>query len=123
MATEVTSATKKQVGCCLVGVSKGFDSSDQLSTWCRKYYPGLKFKIARLAGYAETRTDIEIGFAGQNLSTLLSFEQICLSKFLPPPSNLVERIRSGADESRNFLTPIWEYVQRHRLYRNDHGKS
>jgi hypothetical protein len=126
LATEASVATKRQIGCCLAGLSKGFLNVEELIPWCHSRYPGLKFLTAKLHGYGCGKTDIEIRFSGQEIpparGPYLGKEAIFLSQYLPVPDNLVERIQSGMDESRNFLAPVWEYVQKRKLYRNFNGK-
>ena len=120
LSTEASVATKRQVGCCLAGL-KGFLRIDEFLPWCRSKYPGLRFVSAKLCGFQRSdKADIEVRFAGQELSS--GKDDVYVPQFLPVPQDLAERIGSGSDESRNFLAPIWEYVQKHRLYRGSHGQ-
>jgi hypothetical protein len=118
LATEAFLATRKQVACCLAALTLGFSRTGELLAWCRSKYPGMRFMVAKLHGSGlEDKADIVVGFAGQELS---GKDDAHLPQFLPVPGDLAERIRSGFDESRNFLAPVWEYIQKNRLYRGPH---
>jgi len=61
------------------------------------------------------RKFIQVVFGGGKPSK--NAEGIAINNILAVPDRIVERIKSGGDESRNIPLPVWAYIQRKKLYR------
>lgn len=110
LGTEISSALGRRIGCCLSGKS----SIRGILGWCKKTYPMLKFKTAKIELTEDA--DLEILFSGQASSGRSGV--IMLPKYVPVHrDDVVARIRAGSDEARNFTASVWEYIQKKRLYR------
>lgn len=110
LGTEMSSAFGKRIGCCLSGKK----SIKEILGWCKKTYPMLKFKTAKIE--MEEDADLEILFSGQVPS--IQSKAIMLSKYIPVLSDdIIKRIQEGKDETRNFTASVWEYIQKKRMYR------
>lgn len=117
MATECRMSAGLRVACCLYGIGTDRCSTEKVKAWCSRHHPGLNFKTAQLYG-EQGSSDIEVRFSGRGLVAGKSGDVIFLSKILPVKENLVQRIQAGIDESRSFLGPVWEYIQKYKLYRS-----
>jgi hypothetical protein len=110
LGTEMSSALGRRISCCLSGKK----SVKGILGWCRKIYPMLKFKTAKIE--MSEGADMEILFSGQVSSG--KSNAIMLSRYVPVSrDDIVNRIRAGGDEARNFTASVWEYIQKKRLYR------
>ena len=114
LASESTSATRKQVACCSVGLDKEYTSPEDIRTWCLSNYPGINFQIARIDGLHQ-QEDIAITFSNNKVEKEAS--ETIFVKYLPQPVDLICRIKDGQDMSRSFCCSVWDYIQNNKIYR------
>lgn len=105
------------LGVCTGGLDKKLKTVSELVAWCRKSFPYLEFMSATLASQNSLGVvaDCHVVFASDAYCP--DGEVIVIGEFLPVPADIQARIKSGSDEARNFQAPVWEYVQKRRLYR------
>ncbi len=113
-------ANGKQVSCCTVGLDKQIPSSREIADWVRNKFPYLKFRIAvvdpdQCPEDSEKTVFVKLGIRGDTVPD--GADLIALENFAPVPVDIQERIKNGSDESRNIPAPVWNYIQRHKLYR------
>lgn len=113
------SSNGKLVSYCTIALDKKMTDHKQAIEWVRNKFSYLKFQLATVAPDVapDTSSFFQIAF-GQSRVTPQGATGIILDKFAPIPPDLKGRIKAGMDETRNFITPVWDYVQKHRLYRN-----
>jgi len=111
-----TSSTK--VSLCTIALDKTMTEAKQAIDWVRAKFPYLKFKAATLNpdSVADSQPTIQVflGVAG----VVAEGASAVTAKFTVSPPDLKLRIKSGSDESRNFVAPVWNYIQKHKLYRD-----
>lgn len=112
-------ANNKNVDFCSAAVDKKINVEDFLS-WIRKKYPDQNFIVASLNGqYFEVKRQwISVVVGEKSGQVKPGGIVLSVEKFLPSPTDIQKRIISGSDESRHFIRPVWDYLQRHRLYRS-----
>lgn len=113
------SANGKKVSCCTIGADKALSVSDTIS-WIRNKFPYLNFRIAVVdpdpcPKDSEKTVFVKLGVRGDSVPE--GADLIALENYLPVPIDLKDRIKNGSDESRNLIPSIWNYIQRHKLYR------
>lgn len=110
-------ANGNRVSLCTIALDKKLDST-QAVEWVRTKFPYLNFKVATLA--PETVPDSQqtlqvfLGTAGVVAEGAAA---VVAEKYAPAPPDIKERIKAGSDESRNFVGPVWDYIQKNKLYR------
>lgn len=117
LATDLA-AGHKQPTVCTVALDKKLTDTKELMSWIRGRYTANPFRLAAISPDAveDSYPTIKVAF-GPGAGTTGSTESVVLDKFLPVPADVKARIQGGSDESRNFPAPVWEYIQRHKLYR------
>jgi hypothetical protein len=110
--------------CCTAGLDKGLATATEAWEWTKARFPALDLKMAMFEkefDFADDDKDAvwssyTIKTGGGRVTANLGGRFIVLN-FPSVPPDLVERIKGGSNESRNFIAPIWDYLQKHRLYR------
>jgi len=113
-------ANGKQISCCTIGLDKKLSSTQDVTDWVRKKFPYLNFRIAVVdpdpcPKDSEKTVFVKLGVKGDVVPD--GADLIALESFSAVPADLLERIKNGSDESRNIPPPVWNYIQRHKLYR------
>jgi nicotinic acid mononucleotide adenylyltransferase len=92
----------------------------EAADWISSHFKKYKFRAVVLASendeFTEVNEPIVIRFKSQHAKTE-TIDVIGLDNFLPSPMDVIERIKCGHDESRNFIPAVWNYIQRKKLYR------
>lgn len=113
--------------CCTAGLDKGLQTASEAWAWMRMRFPTLNFKLAMFENEFDFAEDCHDGHAlwssytvkvGAGRVTANLGPGFVVLNFPPVPRDLEERIIGGSNESRNFIAPVWDYLQKHRLYRN-----
>ena len=111
LASFASQSLRKMVGTCTAGLDKGLDALG-IKSWCESSYPTLRFKTLGFSGCE----DVFVAFKGD--ITEGRNEVLLLNRFLRiDREGIIDKIRSGRDASRDFPSPVWEYIKRNRLYR------
>lgn len=114
------SSTGKQISHCTAALDKDLKTAPQAIEWVRAKFPYLKFKSATVAPETSTDRDvvyfIKLGVAGDTVP--IGSRMIALTDYAPVVPDLKVRIKGGSDEGRSIPFPIWNYIQKHKLYRN-----
>ena len=113
---EFSSETGKTLTVCSVALDRKL-TEGELIAWARNRYPYLKF---RLAGFELLTEDSEpplyIKFSsGKNPPS--GTEVLTINNHLSVQNEIQKKISKGSDESRNLFSGVWNYVQKHKLYR------
>jgi len=109
-------AESKEMTCCTVAIDKKM-GEDQLVEWARINYPAEDFRVASFNPYSKDRKLVyRICFGSCSLS-LSENVPINITKSVPNYMVIKERIKSGKDESKKMFHVVWEYIQKHKLYR------
>lgn len=112
---EYAAQTGKLLTFCGVARDKGL-SPVEMAAWARKKYPDIRFKLAGSLLCAEdTEPCYYVRFFGQP-DAPAGTVPVSLDKF-HSVNGIRERIVAGHDESKNVSACVWEYIQKHKLYR------
>jgi len=116
--TSVLTFDLKRVSTCTVALDKRV-GVDGLLEWAQKRFPKNKFVVAsmREAVFSRKTTTLCVKFGSQEGVVPPGGTIVPLDKYLPTPADVKQRIASGSDESRHFVRPVWDYIQKRRLYR------
>ena len=108
----------KNVSTCTVALDKR-TGCDGLLEWAQKRFPRNKFIVASMREnvFSRKTTTLCIRVGEQGGVVPPGGMIVTVEKFLPTPSDVKQRIAKGSDESRNFVRPVWDYIQKHKLYR------
>lgn len=108
----------RQISHCTIALDKKMTVAKDALDWVRTHFPYLKFQLASLYPNVpiEAEQFFQIAF-GSGAQTSNGATGIVLDKFLPAPADVKARIAAGEDQSRNIITPVWNYIQKNRLYR------
>lgn len=111
-------ANGKSVSLCTVGLDKKLNAAEALA-WVRSKFKYLRFQPAVVSPEAVLPGEetIQVLF-GPGKAIQEGTTGIVLDKFLPVVPDLKARVAAGMDESRSFPSPIWDYIQKNRIYRN-----
>lgn len=111
------SSNSSKVSLCTVALDKKLDGKLAVE-WLRAKFPYLTFKVATLAPetIADTQQTLQI-FLGTAGVVAEGAAPVVSEKYAPAPPDLKARIKAGSDESRNFVAPVWNYIQKYKLYR------
>ena len=85
---------------------------------CLKRFKGLKFKIAAVAERFAAQADFVVQFGNSAGISPKGAMSLPLKSYVSVPADVAARIGSGSDESRNFVPAVWNYIQKHKLYRS-----
>lgn len=103
---------------CTVALDKKLDV-EGLLVWVNKRFPTFKFITASLKDNIfdkkGTTLCIRIGKSGQTIPA--GGQLVLIEQCLAVPVDIQKRIANGSDESRHIMKPVWDYIQKHHLYR------
>jgi nicotinic acid mononucleotide adenylyltransferase len=89
------------------------------AAWARKRYPELNFTIASVEKEEQdSEKTIFVKIGNEAVTTSQQVDVLVVDKFVPMPIDLKDRIKGGSDEARCFIPAIWNYIQKHKLYRD-----
>jgi len=109
--------TNNKITCCTAAIDKNM-SKDQLVEWARINYPNEDFRLADFSPFFTDRKPVyRIFFAGEGISSGRDVA-VKITQAFSVSKNITSRIKSGRDESRNMFRVVWEYIQKHKLYRS-----
>lgn len=113
------SSSGRQLSCCTAMLERKITTFKEAIEWARSTFPAYAFRLAtvapEVAGDVESTYFVTLGVSGAVAPEGTSV--LALENYVSVPKDLKTRIRSGIDESRNFVQPIWRYIMKHILYR------
>ncbi len=116
---EAKASGKADVTCCTAGIDKDM-TAVEIEKWCKRTFPNKTFELAMRmvnmyssnvpANYILYRKSLSWGPTCGIYDETVKYDSIDLE-------DIVKSIKAGHDESRNIFPNVWQYIQKHKLYR------
>lgn len=109
------------IGCCTIAIDKELPFPSRIKEECMRLFPYFEFKRATIGDQWWSESDVTVKFASAGrLSPIQektkSDAQIVIVNCLECP-DVRRLIESGRDASRFLQPPVWNYIQKRKLYR------
>lgn len=114
-------AIEMGIGCCTIALDKKMAFPSKIKEECMRLFPYFEFKRATIGDQWWSEADVTVKFASSGKlnpvqDKIKSDAQVVVVNCLECP-DVRGLVASGRDASRFLQPPVWNYLQKRKLYR------